>query len=44
MINKAQNLDDLPNRSCPPCYFQHGRVHTNHINPDTNYDFAGTLA
>ncbi|HEV2781520.1 MAG TPA: hypothetical protein VGX25_19225 [Actinophytocola sp.] len=27
----------------PPCYLQHRRVYTNHLNPDTNYDFAGAL-
>src|SRR3954452_12758830 len=43
MINRCRNLDDLPNRSCPPCYLQHGRVYTNHLNSDTTYDFAGTL-
>jgi hypothetical protein len=43
MINGCRNLDDLPNRSCPPCYLQPGRVYTNHLNPDTGYDFAGTL-
>jgi hypothetical protein len=43
MINRCRNLDDLLNRSCPPCYLQHGRVYTNHLNPDTAHDFAGTL-
>jgi hypothetical protein len=43
MINRRRNLDDLLNRSCPPCYLQHGRVYTNHLNPDTIDDFAGTL-
>ena len=42
--SRCRNLDDLPNRSCPPCYLQHGRVYTNHLNPDTAHDFAGALA
>jgi hypothetical protein len=43
MINGCRNLDDLPNRSCPPCYLQQGRVYTNQLNPDTSRDFAGAL-
>jgi hypothetical protein len=43
MINGCRNLDDLPNRSCPPCYLQQGRVYTNQLNPDTSRDFAGVL-
>jgi len=44
MINGCSNLDDLLNRSCPPCYRQQGRVYTNYLNPDTRHDFAGALA
>lgn len=43
MINGCRNLDDLPNRSRPPCYLQQGRVYTNQLNPDTSRDFAGAL-
>lgn len=39
----VENLDDLLNRSCPPCSLQHGRVYTKHLKPDTHHDFAGTL-
>jgi hypothetical protein len=35
MINGCRNLDDLPNRSCPPCYLKQGRVYANHPKPDT---------
>jgi hypothetical protein len=39
----VENLDDLSNRSCPPCYLPQGRVCTNRLNPDTHHDFAGAL-
>jgi hypothetical protein len=31
----VENLDDLLNRSCPPCRLQPGRVYTKHSKPDT---------
>jgi hypothetical protein len=39
-----EDLDDLLNRSCPPCYLQQGRVYTNLLKPDTHHDFAGALS
>jgi hypothetical protein len=39
----VENLDDLSNWSCPPCYLQQGRVYTNHLEPDTQQDFTEAL-